>query len=521
MRQNATHSAHKSQKRHTPRTPFGALVGSWVFTPLVLALVLSVVFAVFGYRMQKRESEELHHVFNQHLSLVTRVLEVASEHALRDGHQRDLHKIIQSVESHDDDLRILIADAQGRHLFSSHAELSSSEAGEKLVEQTLAHRKSVSLEVGSGVTRRRLITALLDDDAMPDAVLVVEQSMRALEEDLKATRIHAIQVTVIMALFCFVFGLVFAHLRVREPLRTLRSMMDAFEDVEGSVAQPQARGIQNYRTDNEVRAVTAAFGDLIDRLVRARHAVEVLHAQREALVRRLVESTGREKLLQFAYELAHEIGSPLQVILGRAAMLDARAEQPEEVRRHAKIVVDETQRIQRIIEQSLNETADSHSALSIIDLTERVKRIAEVNHERMDGREVPYHFDMPAAPVRVKMDPDAIDQILRNLLANAHQACIERGEVYVRVTPLAHGAALSIEDTGIGMSERTLQEALQPFFSTRPHAAGHGFGLPIVQRLCRDYGVDFEIRSEQGKGTTVVLTFDDERSTIMRAFTDV
>src|SRR5690625_1401556 len=106
MRQNATHSAPKSQKRPTPRTPFGALVGSWVFTPLVLALVLSVVFAVFGYRMQKRESEELHHVFNQHLSLVTRVLEVASEHALRDGHQRDLHKIIQSVESHDDDLRI-------------------------------------------------------------------------------------------------------------------------------------------------------------------------------------------------------------------------------------------------------------------------------------------------------------------------------------------------------------------------------------------------------------------------------
>src|SRR5690625_7659619 len=98
MSQNATHSAHKSQKRHTPRTPFGALEGGWVFTPLVLELVLSVVFAVFGYRMRKRESEELHHVFNQHLSLVRRVLEVASEHELRDGHKSDLHNINQSME---------------------------------------------------------------------------------------------------------------------------------------------------------------------------------------------------------------------------------------------------------------------------------------------------------------------------------------------------------------------------------------------------------------------------------------
>lgn len=517
MRQNATQRAHGAQKRHTWRTPFRALIGSWVFTPSVLAVILSVVFSIFGYRMQQRESEELHQVFDQHLMLVTRVLEVASEHALRDGHQRDLHKIIQSVESHDDDLKMLIADAQGDTLFASHAKLSASAHVDALIEETLEHRGSVAEDVGSGLGRRRLVTALLDDETMPDAVLVIEQSMRELEEDLKATRVHAIQVTVVMALFCFIFGLLFAQLRVRDPLRTLRTMMDGFEDVEGSVVAASARGLQSYRIDNEVRAVTDAFGELIGRLTRARHAVDVLHAQRETLVHRLVESTGREKLLQFAYELAHEIGSPLQVILGRAAMLDARAEQPDEVRRHAKIVMDETQRIQRIVQQSLQETADSQSALSDIDLVERVERIAEVTHERLDGRPVSFHFDTPDHPVIVKMDSDAIDQILRNLLANAHHACAEAGEVFIRVRAQTHGAELTIEDTGTGMSEETLKQALQPFFSTRPHAAGHGLGLPIVQRLCRDYGVDFDIRSREGDGTTVVLTFDDERSTLLNA----
>lgn len=521
MGQNATHTVRSSQKRHTRPTPFRQLVGSWMFTPLVLALALSIVFSIFGYRMQKRESEELHQVFDRHLVLVTRVLEVASEHALRDGHQRDLYKIIESIETHDDELQMLVADADGQTLFSSQADPVDHPEIAELISQTLEQRASVSGELGTGLERQRVVSALLDDETMPDAVLVVQQSMRTLEKDLKATRAHAIQVTVVMALFSLVFGLVFAHLRVREPLRTLRTMMDGFEDIEGSVVAPQGRGFHHFRTDNEVRAVTDAFGELIGRLANAREAVDVLHAQREALVRRLGESTGRAKLLQFSSELAHEIGSPLQVILGRAAMLDARADTPEEVRRHAKIVVDEAHRIQRVIQQSLRETSDAPSALSSIDLVERVREIAELHSERIDGRHVPYVFDLPSEPLPVRMDSDALDQVLRNLLANAHDACLLRGEVHIHLRPLDGGARLRIRDTGVGMNEATLKNALQPFFSTRQDAAGHGFGLPIVQRLCRDFGVAFEIVSEENEGTTVTLTFDDERSTLMRAHHDV
>lgn len=579
MGQNATHTVRVPQDRHSYNSPFRRLVGSWMFTPLVLALVLSVVFAIFGYGMQKRESEELHAVFEQHLVLVTRVLEVASEHALRDGHQRDLHRIITSVETHDDELEVLIADAGGHTLFSSAERAGGArnvDAPEiaSLISQTLAQRKSVSGELGAGVERQRVVTALLDDKTMPDAVLVVQQSMRTLELDLLATRTHAIQVTLVMAIISLIFGLAFAHVRVREPLRALRAMMDGFKDLEGGVArgntlevdalegtiadraqeassagssggaaevgsagasggaaktrnlndslvtQP-ARWTKNYRTDNEVRAVTNAFEDLIGRLTRARQAVDVLHAQREALVHRLGESTGRAKLLQFASELAHEIGSPLQVILGRAAMLDARADDPDAVRRHAQIVVDETHRMHRVIAQSLQETEGASAALSNIDVVARVREIAALHSERTDGRDVPYFFDLPEAPLCVRMDSDTIDQILRNVLANAHEACLERGEVYVELHALEGGARLHIRDTGVGMNEETLKNALQPFFSTRKEAAGHGLGLPIVQRLCRDFGVDFDIESHENEGTRVTLTFSNERSTIMRAYHDV
>lgn len=508
MGQNATQSARSEHKRPASQGRLRRLIGSWTFTPLMLALVLSVVFAGFGYRMQKRESQELHAVFEANLSLVTRVLEVASEHALRDGDHRDLRKIILSVEAYDEDLGVLVADEHGEILFSIIEEHSLTPDEFELIDQTLSERRGLSRELGRGMERVQMITALLDSEDTPDAVLVVRKPMRELERDLAGTRAHAIWTTLAMALFTLIFGLVLGHLRVRGPLRQLREVMDGFADVEGVGASP-ARGLQSVRTDNEVRAVAHAFRELMQRLTSAREAVEALHAQREHLTNRLADSSGRAKLLQFSSEIAHEIGSPLQVILGRAAMLENRAEQPDEVRRHAAIVVDETQRIQRIVQQSLKETAELIGALENIDLGQRAQDLAVLSWGQPDEREVRYHFDFPAAPVRIRMDGDALDQILRNLFANAENACAEEGEITLVLQSLPDGAKLVIRDTGEGMDEETLASALRPFFSTRPVSVGHGFGLPIVQRLCRDFGISFEMQSELGVGTTVTLIFSD------------
>src|SRR5699024_495500 len=163
------------------------------------------------------------------------------------------------------------------------------------------------------------------------------------------------------------------------------------------------------------------------------------------------------------------------------------------------------------VQKSLRETTDSTPALSTIDVGERVIEISELHRERVEGREVAYHFERPKVPVQVQMDSDALDQIFRNLLANAHDACAEEGEVFVRLQQEAERVVLEVRDTGVGMSEDTLQYALQPFFSTRTHGAGHGLGLPIVQRLCRDFDIAFEISSSEGEGTTVVLTFGPDR----------
>lgn len=510
MGQNATHDAHSAHTRAPARGTFRYFVGSWYFAPVVLTCLLCLVLVAFAYRMQMRESKELHAVFENHLQLVTRVVEVSAEHALRDGHHRDLRGILSSVESHDRDLDVMVVDLEGGLLFASEEDHRLSEEERRIVAQTFDTRRGISIAVGSGLERSAVRSALLNADDMDDAVLVVRRSMRDLEADLAGTRAHALYTAVALALISLIFGLALAHLRVREPLRKLRAMIEGLADVERDLVLA-TQGPGGDRSENEVRALVRAFEELMQRLGRARATSEADSRRRQGLASHLADSAGRAKLLQFSYELAHEIGSPLQVILGRATMLESRAERPDEVRRHAKIVVDETQRIQRIVERSLQDTLEPRSGLATIDLAARSRELAELHRDPPGLREVPYLLQLPDHPVPIRMDPDALDQILRNVIANAHEACDQEGEVRIALDHAPGHAVLRVRDTGRGMSDELLERASRPFFSTRANARGHGLGLPIVQRLSRENGVLFEIDSEDGVGTTVTLTFDDAR----------
>ncbi len=115
-------------------------------------------------------------------------------------------------------------------------------------------------------------------------------------------------------------------------------------------------------------------------------------------------------------------------------------------------------------------------------------------------------------------DVNQCREVLLNLAVNAREAMQSGGTCTIRVTAghlpverpeldLAQGdyVVLSVEDTGCGMSQETLQHALEPYFSTKP--LGHGLGLSSVYGILRLHRGGVEILSEPGKGTRVLLYF--------------
>jgi signal transduction histidine kinase len=103
----------------------------------------------------------------------------------------------------------------------------------------------------------------------------------------------------------------------------------------------------------------------------------------------------------------------------------------------------------------------------------------------------------------VSADPDALRQILLNLVLNSLEACKNNGGGEVQIAALPRGGAVEIvvADTGTGMDAETLRRAAEPFFTTR--ADGSGLGIYLAQTLTEKMGGRMTIRSRPGEGTSV------------------
>jgi signal transduction histidine kinase len=105
----------------------------------------------------------------------------------------------------------------------------------------------------------------------------------------------------------------------------------------------------------------------------------------------------------------------------------------------------------------------------------------------------------------VKLDIEAFDEVLMNLVLNAKDAMPEGGTLTIK-TKIAsfldkQFAVLSVSDTGVGMDEETIKRIFEPFFTTKG-AKGTGLGLSIVYKIIKDHSGFIEVQSEIGKGTT-------------------
>ena len=105
----------------------------------------------------------------------------------------------------------------------------------------------------------------------------------------------------------------------------------------------------------------------------------------------------------------------------------------------------------------------------------------------------------PALPV-VFVDPQQIDRVLRNLVANAYQAMPEGGTLTITAEAAEDGAQVSVADTGVGIAPENMEHLFEPLFTTK--ARGIGLGLALSESLVEVNGGRIEVESEEGKGST-------------------
>ena len=220
---------------------------------------------------------------------------------------------------------------------------------------------------------------------------------------------------------------------------------------------------------------------------------------------------------KLASGLAHELGTPLNVVSGRARLIRDREVEGADVADSARIISEQSERMTALIRQLLDfgrPRALQKAPVNVTALAARVTElVATIARKANVVVEPPPHDDA----LRVEADDGQLHQVVTNLVVNAIQAMPQGGTVVIgarvidRVPPPYVGGetqswmALEVRDTGVGMDESTRQRIFEPFFTTKPVGEGTGLGLSVTWGIVREHGGWVDVQSELGKGSTFIV----------------
>jgi PAS domain S-box-containing protein len=201
--------------------------------------------------------------------------------------------------------------------------------------------------------------------------------------------------------------------------------------------------------------------------------------------------------------LAHEIRNPLFAIAGFANSMLKSRELGDKDWQKAQIIVEESQRLDTILKNLLDFSRPAAQAAGACDVGQVVRETVSRTLPDLCAPGLDVETELAEGLPRVACDGELLGQCLVNLIKNAVEAMPNGGRLTVRAAMHGPNVALSVEDTGIGMSEETLDQIFNPFFSTK---RGYGMGLPLVKKIIEDCGGSVDAASKPGQGSKVTLS---------------
>lgn len=249
------------------------------------------------------------------------------------------------------------------------------------------------------------------------------------------------------------------------------------------------------------RRLLALTGRLLEDLTfRRKLQAELEHSERMATLGLLSAS------------IAHEVGSPLQVLRGNLELLEMRINtgkaDAEKVTSDLHAAIGGADRITAILQDIRGMARKDSSAIPETNVHKVIETVTKLARAEV-GKRANLMLELHDVPT-VRMNESRLSQVLLNLLLNAGQAIPEgqrnSNSITVRTRAAATGEVLiSVSDTGAGIAPDLVEKLFTPFFTTKPAGEGTGLGLTISAQLVRDVGGRIEVESTPGRGSTFTV----------------
>ncbi|MCX7428115.1 MAG: HAMP domain-containing sensor histidine kinase [Planctomycetia bacterium] len=271
------------------------------------------------------------------------------------------------------------------------------------------------------------------------------------------------------------------------------------------------------RGRHEFGELALAINTMCGQLAESHEKVEREHAARIRTLQQLRHADRLTTVGSLASGIAHELGTPLNVISARAKLI-AEGEVPQdEIPENARTIRAQAQRMTTIIRQLLDFARRRPLTKTQVDFREVADHVVDLLSPLARKRGVTLSLDGGAERLSTRIDLGQMEQVVTNLVVNAIQASPPGGAVVValgheRARPRADPTAaatdyvrLSVEDHGTGIAAEDQPRVFEPFFTTKDIGEGTGLGLSIAHGIAQEHGGWIEFESEPERGSRFSL----------------
>jgi two-component system, NtrC family, sensor kinase len=254
----------------------------------------------------------------------------------------------------------------------------------------------------------------------------------------------------------------------------------------------------NQALEERVAAVTTALD---------RSHEERIDSYRQMLVLRdaLADADRLATIGQTAASVAHQVGTPLNLISGHVQLLLEQPNLDPDLARRLHLVLEQIGRVGDAIRSLLEHTRRPGEATPI-DVGTLLDSIVNLVRPRLAAARVVLQADVARSLPKVHGYRDELEMALLNLVTNAVDAMPGGGVLHVAASAKAEQVTLALSDTGGGIPPELLPRIFDPWVTTKPEGRGTGLGLSITREVVTRLGGAVEVTSAPGHGATFTIT---------------
>ena len=344
-------------------------------------------------------------------------------------------------------------------------------------------------------------------------------------EELKQNKQRAIEdILWFSAAQVSVLGLLIALFGIRFIGRPLRQLIEKTRKISrGDLSSPLPSSGKD-----ELGELAESLNTMCDQLSASQNQVLKEASARVDALEQLRHADRLRTVGRLASGLAHELGTPLNVVAGRASLIYSEKLSTEEIAQSAKTIRKEVDRMTGILRQLLDFARRSPPQTMPGDLRQIVLNTLDLLRSLAEKNDVQLNFIAAETPFPIQVDAEQFRQVVSNLVMNAIQSMPQGGVITLELTEraelpqtISHQDSpetpppyycLTIKDQGVGIAKEDMEHLFEPFFTTKGVGEGTGLGLSISYGIIKEHGGWIDVQSDLGEGSCFSIYIPVEAS---------